>query len=247
VALAAVRELRSPSPTAPLLLFVYAMLALGFGLSGGVEILTLDGDVGRMNTVFKFYLHVWMMWGVVGAFGLWYLFAVMRPQEAFLARGRATRRSCRRRATCSGFAVFSVLALVYPYFGTRAHPRPPEPGVGTGRRPGVPGQGGPYINKDPNTGWAASTTCSTRDGINWIRANVKGSPTTIEAIGPSYRSLGRVRFTLAPTVSGLGSTSRSSASSSPSASTTASATSMSSIRPRTRPREEILRKYDGSG
>ena len=44
------------------------MLALGLGLCGGVEMFTLEGDVGRMNTVFKFYLHVWMMWGVVSAF-----------------------------------------------------------------------------------------------------------------------------------------------------------------------------------
>jgi len=212
VALAAVRELRSPSPTAPLLLFVYAMLALGFGLSGGVEILTLDGDVGRMNTVFKFYLHVWMMWGVVGAFGLWYLFAVMRPQEAFLRRAGALNATLVQtpRYVFAGFAVaFLVLALVYPYFGTRARIRDRlNPAQGTGND-GLAflDKAGPYVNKDPNTGLGGQHNLQyTRDGINWIRANVKGSPTTIEAIGPSYRSLGsRVSiYTGLPTVSGWG-------------------------------------------
>jgi uncharacterized membrane protein len=44
----------------------------------------------------------------------------------------------------------------------------------------------------------------TLDGINWIRDNIKGAPTTFEAIGPSYRSLGsRIAIdTGLPTVSG---------------------------------------------
>jgi uncharacterized membrane protein len=44
----------------------------------------------------------------------------------------------------------------------------------------------------------------TRDGINWLRANVKGSPTIMEANGPSYRSLAnRVAiYTGLPAVSG---------------------------------------------
>ncbi|MBI5288666.1 MAG: glycosyltransferase family 39 protein, partial [Chloroflexi bacterium] len=43
--IAAAHEVRSHAPAAPIMLFVYAMMALGLGLSGGVEIYTLDGDV----------------------------------------------------------------------------------------------------------------------------------------------------------------------------------------------------------
>jgi YYY domain-containing protein len=210
VVLVAIRELRSPSPMAPVLLFVYAMIALGLGLSGGVEVLTLDGDIGRMNTVFKFYLHVWMMWGVVGAFSLWYLFAVMRPQEAFLRRAGRLNAAIVRTPRYV-FAMFVVLllalALVYPYFGMRARIRDRmNPAQGTGND-GLAflDKAGPYVNLDPQTGRGGEHVLKyTRDGINWIRANVTGSPTTFEAIGPSYRSLGsRVSiYTGLPTILG---------------------------------------------
>ncbi|RLC46954.1 MAG: hypothetical protein DRH70_04420 [Candidatus Coatesbacteria bacterium] len=32
-----------------------------------------SGDLARMNTVFKFYLHVWVLWGLAGACAVWVL------------------------------------------------------------------------------------------------------------------------------------------------------------------------------
>ncbi len=210
VILVAARELRSPTATAPVMLFVYAMLALGLGLSGGVEMFTLEGDVGRMNTVFKFYLHVWMLWGVVSAFGMWYLFGVMRPQEAFLKRLGAMNAvvvQAPRYAFVMIAALLLALALVYPYFGTRAriHDRF-NPAQGSGND-GLAflDKGGPYAPHYDATGVdGVHNMAYTRDGINWLRENVKGSPTVMEANGPSYRSLGnRVAiYTGLPAVSG---------------------------------------------
>lgn len=210
VVLAAYREVRSPAATAPVMLFVYAMIALGLGLSGGVEVLTLDGDVGRMNTVFKFYLHVWLLWGVVAAFALWYLFAVMRPQQAFLRRIGALNASAivaPRYAFAAITAVLLALTLVYPYFGTRAriHDRfNPAQGAGNDGLAFLD-KGGPYVADYPATGIKGTHEMQyTRDGINWLREHVQGTPTTFEAVGPSYRSLGsRVSiYTGLPTVAG---------------------------------------------
>jgi uncharacterized membrane protein len=220
VILVAAREFRSPTPTAPVLLFVYAMLALGLGLSAGVEMFTLEGDVGRMNTVFKFYLHVWMMWGVVAAFGLWYLFAVMRPQVAFLRRAGAINASI-VQAPRYAFAAIAVLllalALVYPYFGTRAriHNRF-DPSLAstndglaflnsTNISPESSGHDNVYSSHYDATGVNGEHELRyTRDGIDWIREHVQGTPTIMEANGPSYRSLAnRVAiYTGNPAVSG---------------------------------------------
>ncbi|NIV29702.1 MAG: hypothetical protein GWN58_09415, partial [Anaerolineae bacterium] len=50
-------------------LWAYLVL-LGLAMTLGVEIIVIEGDIGRMNTVFKFYLQVWLMWGVAAAAAL---------------------------------------------------------------------------------------------------------------------------------------------------------------------------------
>ena len=210
VILCAAREMRSPTATAPVMLFVYALLALGLGLCGGVEMYTLDGDVGRMNTVFKFYLHVWMLWGVVAAFGLWYVFDVMRPHDAFLNRAGSFNTMLIRAPRYAFGAIAALLlalALVYPYFGTRARINNRFNPAQASGNDGLAflDDGGPYKVHYDATGMDGEHNMAyTRDGVNWIRAHVPGTPTIMEANGPSYRSLAnRVAiYTGNPAVSG---------------------------------------------
>ncbi len=217
IALCAWRELRSPSPMAPVMLFVYAMTALGLGLTGFVEVVTLKGDVGRTNTVFKFYLHVWLMWGIVSAYALWLILDVMRPHDALLRRAREFTPLVRvpRYAFAAVAAVLLILTLVYPYFGTRARLNDREvdwPGD-SGLQPAQATNDGldylervtVYHNGPTEAGTGGPHELKyTRDAITWVRENIEGSPTTIEAIGESYRSLGsRIAInTGLPTVTG---------------------------------------------
>ncbi len=48
---------------------VLVMIAAGLSLTLMVEIIVLVGDIGRMNTVFKFYLQVWTLLGLSAAAG----------------------------------------------------------------------------------------------------------------------------------------------------------------------------------
>ncbi len=46
--------------------FTLLLVGLAIGLTLGVEYVVLDGDIGRQNTVFKFYIQAWLILSVVG-------------------------------------------------------------------------------------------------------------------------------------------------------------------------------------
>ena len=50
--------------------FALLLLALALAIVMGVELVRQQDDLGRMNTVFKFYLQAWTLFGVTTAYGL---------------------------------------------------------------------------------------------------------------------------------------------------------------------------------
>ncbi|HVN54092.1 MAG TPA: DUF2298 domain-containing protein [Anaerolineaceae bacterium] len=52
---------------------VLFLTCTGLALTLFVELFVLRGDIGRMNTVFKFYLQVWILFGISAAAGLGWL------------------------------------------------------------------------------------------------------------------------------------------------------------------------------
>ena len=56
--------------------YVYAAIgiaAVALLLGGGVDLVTVEGDIGRMNTVFKFYLQAWVLLALASAYFAWTL------------------------------------------------------------------------------------------------------------------------------------------------------------------------------
>ena len=83
------------------------LTTLGFGLSLLVEYVVLAGDIGRMNTVFKFYYQVWVFLALASALALPAIFAAL---PAWKPRWR--------RAWVGIFAVLVALSALYPLTAT---------------------------------------------------------------------------------------------------------------------------------
>ena len=177
----------------PVRLFVLAMLALALMLSAAVEIATLDGDIQRMNTVFKFYVHIWLLLGVTAAFGTWYVFEIARPRldmaalRDFLSPATPLRPA---RFLPAVFAVcvagFVAAALVYPVIATRQRVQDRFDNAGAIRPRTDDGLAYMLGGEFPEEGGAIRFV-DDYAAIQWLRENVDGSPTIIEGVTPSYR------------------------------------------------------------
>lgn len=89
--------------------YVLALIGLALSLTLGVEVIVIGGDIGRQNTVFKFYIQVWLLLSVAtgAAFSvLW------RASDRWKARTRLLWL-----APC---CVLFVLAGAFPIVATRA-------------------------------------------------------------------------------------------------------------------------------
>ncbi|WP_097654433.1 DUF2298 domain-containing protein [Candidatus Chloroploca asiatica] len=162
-------------------------LVAALGLSVLVEIVVVKGDVGRMNTVFKFGLHTWMLF----ALGV----AALLPR--LWAPGRkANRATALLRGT---FVVLGAAALVYPLTATPAR-------IGDRWNPEAPrGLDGAAFMQWISAERHGNAFALNEDAaaIAWLQAHVTGTPVILEAHQPSYQWAGRVAtFTGLPTILG---------------------------------------------
>ena len=167
------------------------MLAVALAIGIGVDFVRVEGDIARMNTVFKYYLVAWLLFGVAGAYGFW------RGWTAWRTRPGAFSRAVR----ASFFALAGVVAvgvMVYPVLATpvriqdRFHSTPLTLDGAAWMPDAVH-----YERDEPiEMRWDA-------DAIRWLQDNVPGSPVILEAHGDQYRWNGRMSvYTGLPTVIG---------------------------------------------
>jgi YYY domain-containing protein len=176
----AAREARLRRPDGGLRLFLLSLVGLGLGLSMGVELVTLNGDIARMNTVFKFYLHTWVVFALVSAFAAWYLLFYF----ALPALRRASRPLPRlvSQAGLTAVVLLVLGALVYPLMATRA--RLDDRFVDLPRTLDGMAYMQTAVYKDPNGPIELSYDY---EGIRWLRQNVEGTPAIVEGRTDIYR------------------------------------------------------------
>jgi uncharacterized membrane protein len=77
-----------PETSSPAVLMIMAIILTGALLLIFPEFLYLRDNFGtRMNTIFKFYFQVWVLWGLASAYGLWYLHQLIRKRLRWMISG----------------------------------------------------------------------------------------------------------------------------------------------------------------
>jgi uncharacterized membrane protein len=133
-----------------------------------------------MNTVFKFYLHAWVVFAIAAAFAAWFLVFVLVRSAL-----RQTSRPVVRYAATAGAMALGCLVLavsLYPIFATPVRlddrfadlPRTLD-GTAFMRE---------AIYSDPKVPMDLSLDYA---GIQWLRHNVEGTPAIVEGRADLYR------------------------------------------------------------
>jgi YYY domain-containing protein len=152
----------------------FALLAAGLGLSLTlvVELVTLRFDLGRMNTVFKFYYVAWVLLAVVAAAALWWR-AARRPTGA---RWRARLWWVVAGCLIAGAALYPITAIPAKA-KDRMAPDAPH---------GLDGSA--YleyaVHHDQGRPLVLAEDLA---AIRWLQRHVDGTPTIVEANVPEYR------------------------------------------------------------
>lgn len=167
-----------------------------------VELFTLKGDVGRMNTVFKFYIQAWLLLGVTsGVMVIWVFERFGEAREAISSHMMTGRSSwwvyrVGRPVYIAAMAILIFLAAMYPVFAVPAkmHDR-----YATDAPTGLDGMA--YMTRAiryEQHGNKSSTFPLMDDylAIKWMQDHVQGSPTIMEGTtGPDLYRWGN-RFSI---------------------------------------------------
>ena len=173
---------------------VLILISAALGLTLLVEIFVLDGDIGRMNTVFKFYMQVWLILSIsAGAAAVW-SWEKIRRRESF------------RKIWQAAFLLLVLLAALYPILATRAKwqirmsQEAPNTLDGMAFMPYVQYGDTNYAGESITINLAADY-----DALKWMQQNIEGSPVIAEAHGSNpYRSIANrvAMYTGLPTIVG---------------------------------------------
>ncbi len=174
--------------------FLLALMGLALGLTLGVEYIVLGGDIGRQNTVFKFYIQAWLMFSVVGAVAASCCFeALSRWWSGF---------------KYVWYAVFMILfgiAALFPVMAIQGKAVFRQSHEVLLTLDGMDYMQYSVQYEGENAGFSPFTLAEDYAMIRWLQDNVQGTPVILEGLGTDtqYRWNGRISiYTGLPTVVG---------------------------------------------
>ena len=151
---------------------VLFMTGTALALTLAVELIVLRGDLGRMNTVFKFYMQAWTLFSLSAAAALiWLLPAINRWRSNWSSAWQAAA------VTLIGCAALFPLLAGQAKIEDRMAANAPHTLDGMAYMA--------YSHySDQNTDMDLSEDYR---AIRWMQDNIKGSPVIVEANTPEYR------------------------------------------------------------
>jgi YYY domain-containing protein len=180
--------------------YLLALAGLALLLTLGVEYVVLDGDIGRQNTVFKFYLQAWLMFSVVGGVAFAALWRAM-PRWSFGLQA----------VYMVPLALMLAAAALFPIMATRGKAEfrmaPQMPLTLDGMdfmRYATLYEGDPVLLRQ-NSALAPFPLAEDYALIRWLQDNIHGSPVIIEgqSVDTQYKWNGRISiYTGLPSVIG---------------------------------------------
>ncbi|MFL2665505.1 MAG: DUF2298 domain-containing protein [Dehalococcoidia bacterium] len=166
------------------------LLIFGFALSAGVEIFTVKDDIGRMNTVFKFYIQAWILFSLASSYFLWKIFSYIGFNF-----GSYTSK-IKIWAILLLIMIFSI--SIYTLYGTKDRNQ-------TRFNTNFISLDGMEYMKSAEYYFEDKKIDLIYDymAIEWIKKNIDGSPTIIEGITDQYQWGNRISiYTGLPSVVG---------------------------------------------
>ena len=151
--------------------FTLVLIGLALSLTLGVEVIVIGGDIGRQNTVFKFYMQVWLLLSVAGGVAF---ACLLRACEEFSKSLRIIWRT-----TC---VTLIFIAGLFPIMGTRGRSfdrlAPNLPLTLNGLDYMTQAR---HYESAPNSDASAWIDLAVdHQLIRWLQENVSGSPVIIE-------------------------------------------------------------------
>ncbi len=144
-----------------------------------VEVVVVRGDIGRMNTVFKFYLHAWVLFALSAAAALGWL---LEPVRRWLPGWRITWRVA--------FSFLVLSAALFTLYGSMAKikdrwiPAAPHSLDGLVYMPNATyDENYPNVSDSKPAAQGVVTMDLSQDyrAIRWMQENIQGSPVIVEA------------------------------------------------------------------
>ena len=175
------KALVSRNGEAPAVAFVSLVVGTALAIVIGLDFVRVEGDIERMNSVFKFYLQVWVLLALASAYLAWRMTGSLFDLPAQALKLRI--------AWMGGLVALVACAAVFTVLGTqdRLRDRFDTDSVALTLDGLAYVQGTTYLDREGPIDLEADL-----EGVHWLRENVQGSPVVLEANTPLYRWGGRV-------------------------------------------------------